>query len=238
MNELRSATERYCGMLGISLTEEQLSALEVYAELLCEKNKVMNLTAITEERQIALKHFADCLSIFSRCELPEGASVIDVGTGAGFPGIPWKIFRPDLTITLFDSLAKRVGFLQEVIDTLGLAGIKAVHGRAEEAARRGALREGYDIATARAVANLRDLSEYCLPFVKVGGKMLALKGPDADREAAQAENAVETLGGKILCIERIALPEDNTRTVVVIEKQRPTPPKYPRNAGQMMKKPL
>lgn len=212
-----------------------------YAELLCEWNEKMNLTAITDAEGIALKHFYDSVYPFTLMPPAEGASLIDVGTGAGFPSVPLKIYRGDIKLTLLDSLNKRVNFLKAVSDELGL-GAECIHGRAEEAGRfikeGNPLRERFDAASARAVASLGELCEFCLPFVKVGGRFYALKGKNGIEELAEAKNAINTLGGKVSAVKEYKLPNGDERVLAVIEKVKRTPDKYPRNAGQMKKKPL
>ena len=229
--------------LKIQLNDKQKKQFITYYEYLVEKNKVMNLTAITEYDEVILKHFLDSLSIvkvnvFDQEKL-KGKSVIDIGTGAGFPGIPLKIAFPELKITLLDSLNKRVNFLNEVIDLLGLTNVSAVHGRAEDYAKQKEYRENYDFCVSRAVANLSTLSEYCIPFVKVGGSFISYKSGKIAEEQAQAENAVKILGGKITDVIKFPLMDtDMDRSFVVIEKTRPTAKKYPRKAGLPSKEPL
>jgi len=197
----------------------------------------MNLTAVTEFESVAKKHFADSVSILSHFEVPEGAGIIDVGSGAGFPGLPIKIMRPDVRLTLLDSLAKRVDFLEGTAEMLGLSGVECIHARAEDAARDDKLREGFDIALSRGVAALKILAEYCLPFVKVGGAFVAYKAETAREEALDAKNAVAILGGKLESIESFSLCGMN-RSLVVIRKVKETPGRYPRKAGTPTKKPL
>ena len=226
--------------LHIVLTDSQVQQFLIYYEMLIEKNKVMNLTAITEFNEVLKKHFIDSLSLVKAYDLHMfPASVIDIGTGGGFPGIPLKIAFPHLKVTLMDSLHKRIDFLREVIEELALGGIDAVHGRAEDYAKPGQLREQYDLCVSRAVANLSVLSEYCLPYVKVGGKFISYKSEKITEEMKNAEYAIKTLGGKIE--EQIAfnLPDsDLFRNLFVVEKCVPTPVKYPRKAGMASKKPL
>ena len=232
--------------LSITLSSEQMDQFLRFYEMLVEKNKVMNLTAITEFDEVLKKHFIDSLSLVKVCDLEETISVIDVGTGAGFPGIPLKIAFPDLKVTLLDSLQKRVLFLQEVSEALGLYDVEAVHGRAEDFAKPGQLREKFDLCVSRAVANLSTLSEYCLPYVKVGGKFVSYKSEKVSMdsgqnltEADQAEHAITVLGGKMTEQKSFFLPSsDISRTFIVIEKCRPTPKQYPRKAGTASKKPL
>lgn len=222
---------------GISLTDAQLESFDLYAQLLTEWNEKINLTAITDAEGIEQKHFLDSVLPLGMLEIPKDASVIDVGTGAGFPSCPMKIVRTDLHITLLDSLNKRISFLQALSDKLSL-GADCIHGRAEELGRTGEHREKFDIATARAVANLSQLCEYCLPFVKIGGAFVALKGSGGREELEAAQNAIKMLGGKVeQCID-YSLPCGDGRTLIVIRKIAPAPEKYPRNKGQMTKKPL
>lgn len=222
---------------GMSVSEQQYDRFVQYSELLVEWNQKINLTAITDPEGISLKHFYDSVYPFSMLDVKEGAKLIDVGTGAGFPSCPLKIFRDDINITLLDSLNKRIRFLQELSDKVKL-GAKCVHGRAEELGRNEDFREQYDIACARAVANLTELCEYCLPFVKVGGRFVALKGSDGLNELKEAENAVKILGGTVEKAEEYTLPNGDGRTLIVIKKVKNTPEKYPRNKGQMKKKRL
>lgn len=222
---------------GIALNAEQLERLEKYAELLCERNEQVNLTAITDPEGIAVKHFFDSIYPFTLFELPQGTSLIDVGTGAGFPSCPMKIWRDDIKLTLLDSLNKRVNFLNELSKSIGL-GAECVHGRAEEFGKRPDYREQFDMATARAVANLTDLCEYCLPFVKVGGLFVALKGSSGSEELEKAKPAIKLLGGKTEKVIEYTLPGGDGRTLILIRKLSSTPAKYPRNAGQMKKRPL
>ena len=187
--ENRALLRDCCEQMGVSLGEKETEQFMTYLSLLLEWNEKMNLTAITEPREVVLKHFADCLSLVPCMEWRDGMRVIDVGTGAGFPGIPVKIACPEIELTLLDSLQKRIGFLQEVGSQLGLEGVHYVHSRAEDGGQNPQYREGFDLCVSRAVANLSVLAEYCLPFLKVGGRLAALKGPDAAAEAEQAEEA-------------------------------------------------
>lgn len=238
--------ERDLEELNIVLTDAQLNQFLTYYEMLVEKNKVMNLTAITDFDEVMKKHFIDSLSLVKVCDLRESLSVIDVGTGAGFPGVPLKIAFPDLKLTLLDSLNKRVGFLQEVIKKLDLKNAEAVHGRAEDLAKPGQLRGTFDLCVSRAVANLSTLSEYCLPYVKIGGRFISyksdkinmeLEGNGTEMEAA--EHAISVLGGKLVEQKEFTLPySDIERNLVVIEKSRPTPKQYPRKAGTASRNPL
>ena len=222
----------------IELSEEQLDQLQKYFELLVSWNEKINLTAITEPNEVAVKHFADSLSVFNYVDFQKGASVIDVGTGAGFPGLVLKIARPDIKLTLLDSLNKRLKFLDEVLNTLGLEA-ELVHARAEEGGHNIDLRECYDFAVSRAVARLNVLCEYCLPYVRLSGKFIAFKGGEADEEIKSASKAIQALGGKKTDVLYFELPENSgSRTLVVIEKVQPTPDKYPRQNGKIKAKPL
>lgn len=224
--------------MNISLSEDSLDKLVRYKELLVEWNEKMNLTAITEDREVAVKHFADSLSVLKVMDIG-GKSVIDVGTGAGFPGMVLKIAVPDIKLTLLDSLNKRIGFLQRVCDELGLKDVRCIHSRAEEGGHSPDLREKFDICASRAVARLNVLAEYDLPFVKVGGEMLALKGPAADEEIEGAMPAVKFLGGNVDRVVDVELPFSELRhRIVVIKKIKNTPKKYPRNAGKIKNSPL
>ena len=227
--------------LHIILSDSQIEQFLIYYEMLIEKNKVMNLTAITEFDEVMKKHFIDSLSLVkaydSRDNLP--ISVIDIGTGGGFPGIPLKITFPHFKVTLMDSLNKRVDFLKEVIEELGLSDINVIHGRAEDFAKPGQLREQYDLCVSRAVANLSVLSEYCLPYVKVGGKFISYKSEKIVEEMKDAEYAIQLLGGRIGEQISFTLPDsDLFRNLFVVEKCDLTPAKYPRKAGTPVKDPL
>ncbi len=223
----------------ITLCDRQMEQFLLYYEMLVEKNKVMNLTAITEFDEVMKKHFVDSLSLAKVYDLNSSVSVIDVGTGAGFPGIALKIAFPDLKVTLLDSLNKRIIFLQDVIDSLGLKQIEAIHGRAEDLAKPEKLREKYDLCVSRAVANLAVLSEYCLPYVKVGGKFISYKSEKGAEEIKSAKHAVDVLGGKIKDRICFTLPaSDLNRCLIVIDKVKRTPNQYPRKAGTAHKNPL
>ena len=223
--------------LGIELSEHQLAQFQKYMDMLLYFNQNMNLTAITDEEEVQVKHFLDSITPLIT-DIPEGTSLIDIGAGAGFPSLPLKIARPDLRVTMLDSLNKRVGFLNEVIAALGLNGIGAVHLRAEDGGR-GALRESFDTAVARAVADLAVLAEYALPFVKVGGRFIAMKGTDPEEEINGAKAAIKAMGGKIEEVKSVYLTEGElNHTLCVIRKIEKTPSKYPRKAGKPSKEPI
>lgn len=227
----------------IELSAKQLNQFQTYYDMLVETNKVMNLTAITELDEVITKHFLDSLALEEVypdiCNPDNYLRVLDLGTGAGFPGIPLKIVFPHLQVTLMDSLNKRVKFLQSVIDKLELCDIDAVHGRAEEAARNAVYRESFDLCVSRAVANLSTLSEYCLPFVKTGGKFISYKSADIEDEIDGAKKAINILGGKLATVKKFTLPEsDIERSFVQIDKVKSTPKAYPRKAGTASKEPI
>ena len=224
-------------LYGVELDEKALERFDIYARLLVEWNEKINLTAITEPDEIVIKHFVDSLSVFSAVDIPEGAKVIDVGTGAGFPGVAMLIARPDLDITLMDSTNKKLNVIRNILENIGLEA-KVVHKRAEEAGRSKEFRESYDFATARAVSNLRDLSEYCLPFVKVGGTFISMKSAKADEEIEEGKKAITVLGGRIKEKKTFNLEDAGERTVILIEKYSSTPAKYPRPSAKMAKNPI
>jgi 16S rRNA (guanine527-N7)-methyltransferase len=231
---LQNATKNF----KINLSNTQLEQFETYFRLLVEWNEKINLTAITDAEGVAVKHFADCLTFFNHIEPKNSASIIDVGTGAGFPGVVLKIARPDINLTLLDSLNKRLVFLQEVLDKIGLDA-QIIHSRAEDGANKPELRESFDFAVSRAVAQLNVLSEYCLPYVKVGGSFVALKGPSAKQEIANADKALNILGGKVKASHEFTLPLDGSeRTIIEISKAHHTPKTYPRNSGKIKSIPL
>ena len=222
--------------INLNLDDNEIENFFIYKKLLKEWNEKINLTAITEDNEIILKHFIDSLTIEKY--IPENASVIDVGTGAGFPGIPLKIVRGDVKLTLLDSLKKRLFFLEDVKEKIKLNNVYMVHGRAEDIGNNNEYREKYDISTARAVANLKVLAEYCLPFVKVGGYFICMKGNSIE-EVEEARNAIKKLGGIIEKIEKINLPDsDIERNIIIIRKIKNTPKEYPRKAGIPTKNPI
>ena len=223
--------------IGIALSNLQIQHFITYYEMLVEKNKVMNLTAITDFDEVIEKHFEDSLSLIQAVDLRKSQTVIDLGTGAGFPGIPLKIAFPELQITLADSLNKRILFLNDVIQKLELERIETVHGRAEDLAKYAKYREQFDLCVSRAVANLSTLSEYCLPFVKIGGKFVSYKAGECDEEVIASKSSVFLLGGKISDVKKFELGESK-RAFVIIDKVSGTPKKYPRKAGTPSKDPL
>lgn len=223
--------------INVNIDEEKILKFITYKNLLKEWNEKINLTAIIEDEEIIVKHFVDSLTILKY--LDNNSSIIDVGTGAGFPGIPVKIANETLNVTLLDSLNKRINFLNEIIKENNLKNINCIHGRAEDVSHETNMREKFDYATARAVANLSTLSELCLPFVKVGGKFICMKGNNVDEEIKSAQKAIEILGGKIEKIDNFKLPQtDIERNIIVISKIKTTPKQYPRKAGTPAKEPI
>lgn len=232
---LQQSAERY----DVMLTDEQLKAFHTYYELLIEWNQKMNLTAITEPQEVAVKHMIDSLSCYDRTVFKPDCSMIDVGTGAGFPGLPLKIMHPSFRLTLLDSLNKRVNFLQCVVQALGLHGVEVIHSRAEDGARQKPFRELFDVAVSRAVARLNVLCELCLPFLKVGGYFVALKGAQHQQELDEAKNAIALLGGRLERVQAVKLPDiEDSRAVIYIKKVKPTINLYPRRPGLPEKNPL
>ena len=237
MTDTRIYLKEEAEKIGIFLSGDQLDQFRIYLEFLLETNEKMNLTAIREPAEVVRKHFIDCLSLLNACELTQGARIADVGTGAGFPGMVLKIVRPDLRMTLIDSLQKRLGFLDALCERVGLSA-DTVHLRAEDAGRNAAYREQFDYVTARAVAPLNVLCEYCLPLVKQGGCFVAMKSLKVSEELEEAKKAIGILGGKPGEIRTFSLYGDMSRTFVMIGKIRPTPNKYPRQSGKAAKNPL
>lgn len=225
--------------LGITLSEKQIGQFLKYYEILVEWNSFMNLTGITEFEEVITKHFLDSLAVVKVCDPASAGSVIDIGTGAGFPGLPLKIAFPHLEVVLLDSLNKRIKFLNEVILQLGLDGIRTIHGRAEDFARDQNYRESFNLCVSRAVANLSSLSEYCLPYTALGGRFISYKSGKIDKELAEAEKAIRVLGGETENVVKFNLADtDMERSFVVIEKKRHTPKAYPRKAGLPGKEPI
>lgn len=226
-----------CKSIGIELDNTALERFETYYKMLIDYNERMNLTAITEENEVIVKHFCDSLFLLTKYDIKFGAKVIDVGTGAGFPGIPLLIARPDIKLTLLDGLNKRLVFLADVLDKLELEA-EIVHSRAEEGANDKKYREKFDVATSRAVARLNVLSEYCLPYVKKDGVFLAMKGPAAADELKEAQNALKILGGEVITTEEYTLSDDSLRTIIAVKKFSHTHPSYPRHNSKIKKQPL
>lgn len=235
---IKDLLQNYIKDYKITLTENQYEQFQKYFELLEEWNEKMNLTAITDESGVALKHFADSLSLLNFVDIPQNSSLADVGTGAGFPGVVLKIARPDIKLTLIDSLNKRLVFLGEVCAQLCIEA-ELIHSRAEDGAKDEKLRESFDFAVSRAVARMNVLSEYCLPYVKVGGAFCAMKGAQANEEFKESLNAINTLGGKLEKKYFFELPENGgERAIAVVRKVKNTPQKYPRQSGKIKAKAL
>lgn len=220
------------------LDTKNIDKFEKYKELILEYNKHTNLTRITEDEEFNVKHFLDSLSLFKTDLFVKDKKIIDIGTGAGFPGLPLKLYNEDLDITLLDSLRKRIDFLNGVIEELGLKKIRAIHARAEEIARDPNYRESYDIAVSRAVANLSTLTEYSMAFVKVGGYFISQKGPEYKEELKSAKRAIELMGGEVKDVIHTPLPNDIDHYIIVIKKVKATDKKYPRGGGKPRKSPL
>lgn len=237
IKEFENSFKSFLEKIEIELDEKQIEQFYDYMQRLLKWNEKINLTAITQPQEIIIKHFVDSLTISKY--IKENAKIIDVGTGAGFPGIPLKIYRNDIEVILLDSLNKRINFLNDVINKMGLDKISAIHGRAEEFGHNKEYREKFDIATSRAVANMATLSEYLIPFVKVNGMVVAMKGSDVKQEIDESKRAINVLGGKIFGVEEFNLPDtDIRRNVILIEKEKHTLAKYPRKAGTPGKEPL
>ncbi len=235
--ELRDLLLEKLDIINVKINKKQIEQFNLYMQLLLDWNKKINLTAITEENEIILKHFVDSLTVLKH--IGENDRIIDVGSGAGFPGIPIAIMMPNIKITLLDSLNKRINFLNEVKDKLALKNVETIHNRSEDCGKDKKYREKYDVAIARAVANLSTLSEYLLPFVKLGGKMICMKGSEIEQEVINAKNAIKKLGGKIDLIEDFYLPgSDIKRNIIISKKINKTPDNYPRKAGTPGRDPL
>ena len=238
MNSIKTLLDGV-GQLNIELKPKEKDKFIVYKSLLKEWNEKINITAITDDEEIDIKHFLDSLTPNITDLFNGEKSIIDIGTGGGFPGLPLKIINPRLKVTLLDSLNKRIIFLNEVIKELDLDNVKPVHGRAEKLGRTVEYREKYDVCISRAVASLDTLSEYCIPFVKKGGYFISMKGPDVEKELAESKKAINLLGGSIKEVKNILVPQSNiTHSLIIIEKIKETPSKYPRGGGKPKKKPL
>lgn len=237
MNQFKNILSKYMNEYNIYFDDIVLDRFEKYADFLVLWNQKMNLTSITDMEGIIVKHFIDSLMILNFAKIPENTSFIDVGTGAGFPGIPLKIARPDIKLTLLDSLNKRLTFLRELLNELQLDA-QIIHGRAEEIARLKEYREGFDFVVSRAVAPLNVLSEYCVPFVKMNGFFIALKGPNLNLELESAERSINILGGKVEKVEMFELPGKNSRSALLVKKVEKTSEKYPRHGSKISKKSL
>ena len=233
----RETLRKTAAMFHVKLDDPALERFADYARLLQDWNEKINLTAITDTREIVVKHFADSLSILPLLDLPQGAKLIDVGTGAGFPGIPLLIARPDLQVTLLDSTKKKLAVLEDILAKLGLSAT-LLHARAEDAGHDPVLREQFDLATARAVAHLRELSEYCLPFVRLDGTFAAMKSAAAETELTESKAALKLLGGSVDRVESFPLADVGERTVILIKKCAPISAKYPRLSAKIAKNPL
>lgn len=234
---LKDLLKEKAEMFHVKLDNVALERFDKYGKLLVEWNEKINLTAITDPEGVTIKHFLDSLTIFSYTDIPEGAKVIDVGTGAGFPGLAMLIARPDLDMTLMDSTKKRLTVIENILENIGLQA-NVVHSRAEDAGQNKEYREQYDFSTARAVTNLRDLAEYCLPFVKVGGSFVPMKSAKTDEEIADGKKAIHVLGGQITKVNSFELLDCGERTIINVKKISPTPGKYPRPSAKMAKNPI
>ena len=234
---LKDLLKEKAEMFHVKLDETALERFDIYGKLLVEWNEKINLTAITDSEGVTIKHFLDSITIFSYVDIPEGAKVIDVGTGAGFPGLAMLIARPDLDMTLMDSTKKRLMVIENILENIGLKA-NVVHSRAEEAGQNKDFREKYDFSTARAVTNLRDLAEYCLPFVKVGGSFIPMKSAKAQEEIAEGKKAIHVLGGQIIKQDTFDLLDCGERTIINVKKISPTPVKYPRSSAKIAKNPI
>lgn len=234
---LKDLLRNHAEMFHVKLDETALDRFDTYGKLLVEWNEKINLTAITDPEGVTIKHFLDSLTIFSYVDIPECAKVIDVGTGAGFPGLAMLIARPDLDMTLMDSTKKRLTVIENILENIGLTA-NVVHSRAEDAGQNKNFREQYDFSTARAVTNLRDLVEYCLPFVKVGGSFVPMKSAKTEEEIAEGKKAIYVLGGQITKVDSFELLDCGERTIINVKKISPTPAKYPRPSAKIAKNPI
>ena len=234
---LKDLLKEKAELFHVKLDETALERFDIYGKLLVEWNEKINLTAITDPEGVTIKHFLDSITIFSYVDIPEDAKVIDVGTGAGFPGLAMLIARPDLDMTLMDSTKKRLMVIENILENIGLKA-NVVHSRAEEAGQNKEFREKYDFSTARAVTNLRDLAEYCLPFVKVGGSFIPMKSAKAQEEIAEGKKAIHVLGGQIIKQDTFDLLDCGERTIINVKKISSTPAKYPRPSAKIAKNPI
>lgn len=234
---LKDLLKEKAEMFHVKLDEKALDRFDIYGKLLVEWNEKINLTAITDPEGVTIKHFLDSITIFSYVDIPEGAKVIDVGTGAGFPGLAMLIARPDLQMTLMDSTKKRLTVIEDILEKIGLSA-DVVHSRAEDAGKNKDFREQYDFSTARAVTNLRDLAEYCLPFVKVGGSFVPMKSAKTQEEIAEGKKAIHVLGGQITKVDTFELLDCGERTIINVKKISSTPAKYPRPSAKIAKNPI
>lgn len=234
---LKDLLKEKAEMFHVKLDETALERFDLYGKLLVEWNEKINLTAIIDPEGVTIKHFLDSITIFSYVDIPEGAKVIDVGTGAGFPGLAMLIARPDVQMTLMDSTKKRLTVIEDILEKIGLSA-DVVHLRAEEAGKKEEYREKYDFSTARAVTNLRDLAEYCLPFVKVGGSFVPMKSAKTQEEIAEGKKAIHVLGGQIAKVDTFDLLDCGERTIINVKKISSTPAKYPRPSAKIAKNPI
>lgn len=234
---LKELLKEKAEMFHVKLDEKALERFDDYGKLLVEWNEKINLTAITDPEGVTIKHFLDSITIFSYVDIPEGAKVIDVGTGAGFPGLAMLIARPDLNMTLMDSTKKRLTVIEDILEKIGLSA-NVVHSRAEDAGKSKDFREQYDFATARAVTNLRDLAEYCLPFVKIGGSFVPMKSAKTQEEIADGKKSIHVMGGEIIKVDTFDLLDCGERTIINVKKISPTPAKYPRPSAKIAKNPI
>jgi 16S rRNA (guanine527-N7)-methyltransferase len=236
---MNNSLEKILKSANLECTSEQLENFVIYKNMIQEWNKKINITSITEDEEIYMKHFVDSIIVKNYFDMDKVDKMIDIGTGGGFPGIPLKIISDEMEVTLLDSLNKRIIFLEEVVEVLGLENVDMIHGRAEDYGSNDEYREQYDLSISRAVAPLNILSEYCIPFVKVGGCFISMKSGDVEKEIEESEKALEILGGRIKETIKYKLPgTDISRSIIIIEKFRDTPDKYPRKAGKPTKKPL
>ncbi len=237
MQDITNILIDYAKAMGLEVTPNEASSFQKYMELLIDWNTKINLTTITEPCEVAAKHFLDSIMILKYVDIPSDAKFIDVGTGAGFPGLPLKVMKPKLKVTLLDGLNKRLKFLKDVSENLYLP-VELVHARAEEAGRQKQFRQKFDFASARAVAQLNVLCEYCLPFIKINGTFIAMKGPNPQEEIKNAENAISLLGCELAKVKEFQLPNGDSRSLIFIKRTKPLSDIYPRHGSKISKKPL